>query len=241
MTFPNESLVWGNAAHDIIRNTKITYPVVYMGNYELDHEENAGSHLAVDIKMPVGTPIHAIANGKIVKVSMQSDGFGHHVVIKHTNVPDPDTGNMTTLYSCYVHMSDVDVSEGQNVLKGEVIGKSGNTGTSTTPHLHFQIDRDSAPWHPYWPFSWSESQAAGLSFFEAVNAGLGKSNAVQYTINPMKYVAKYIGSNAISSNSAGGIDNPPDNSDNSSDTEDQEDAESRKTRKLTREALQLKW
>ena len=81
-------------------------------------------------------------------------------------MPDPDIeGRMTTLYSAYNHMDRIDVLEGQNVIKGQIIGTSGNTGTSTTPHLHFQIDRESAPWHPYWPFSWSESQTAGLSFF----------------------------------------------------------------------------
>jgi hypothetical protein len=224
MAFPNESLVWGNAAHDVIRNTKITYPVVYLGNYELDHKEYSGSHPAVDIKMPVGTPVHAIANGKVVKTSTQSDGFGHHIVIQHPNAPDPN-GGTTTLYSCYVHMDQVNVAEGQNVLKGDVIGTSGNTGTSTTPHLHFQIDRDSAPWHPYWPFSWSESQAAGLSFFEAVNAGLGMNNAKMYTINPMNYVTKYLGAYSVASNSPGGLDNTADNTDNSSDNQNTENTD----------------
>ena len=202
MQFPNESLIWGNSEHDLIRNTKITYPVVYLGNYKLDHVEGSGSHLAVDIKMPVGTPIKSIANGVVVKVSMTSTGFGHHVVIMHRNVPDPDNPRATTtLYSGFNHMDKITVSEGQKVTKGQLIGTSGNTGTSTTPHLHFQIDRESAPWHPYWPFSWSESQAAGLSFFEAVNAGLGLTNAKAHTINPMKYVAEhlnYSGSNVSS-------------------------------------------
>lgn len=221
MAFPNDNLIWGNIDHDIIRNTKITYPVVYMGNYQLDHKEYSGSHPAIDIKMPVGTPLHAIANGKVVKISMQSTGFGHHIVIQHPNAPDPD-GGTTTLYSCYVHMDKIDVAEGQNVLKGDVIGTSGNTGTSTTPHLHFQIDRDSAPWHPYWPFSWSESQAAGLSFFEAVNAGLGEKNAITHTINPINYVTKYLGAYSLASTDSGGIDNTPDISDNSTDNQDTE-------------------
>lgn len=224
MAFPNESLIWGNSAHDVIRNTKITYPVVYLGNYQLDHQEYSGSHPAVDIKMPVGTPVHAIANGKVVKTSTQSDGFGHHIVIQHPNAPDPN-GGTTTIYSCYVHMDQVNVTEGQNVLKGDKIGTSGNTGTSTTPHLHFQIDRESAPWHPYWPFSWSESQAAGMSFFEAVNAGLGISNAKQHTINPMNYVTKYLGAYSVASNTPGGIDNTPDNTDNSSDNQNTENTD----------------
>ncbi len=219
MQFPNSNLQWGNSAHDGIRNTKITYPVVYLGNYQLDHRESAGSHLAVDIKMPVGTPIKAIANGRVTKTSMQESGFGHHVVIEHRNVPDVnDSSNKVTLHSAFNHMDQIYVSEGQAVTKGEVIGTSGNSGTSTTPHLHFQIDRDSAPWHPYWAFSWSDSQAAGMSFFEAVNAGLGMNNARQNTINPMLYVSKYLdytgsnvssGTNDYSDNSSGIPDNNP--------------------------------
>ncbi|MFC1729794.1 S-layer homology domain-containing protein [candidate division KSB1 bacterium] len=198
MQFPDDKLIWNDSSQDDIRNVKITYAVVYLGNYKYDHKENAGSHLGIDMKLPVGTPIHAIANGKVTKISTQSSGFGHHVVIKHPNVPDPEKpGLKTTLYSAYNHMDRVDVKEGQNVLKGQIIGTSGNTGTSTTPHLHFQIDRDSAPWHPYWPFSWQESQDAGLSFFEAVNGGLGINNAKNNTVHPMDFITKNINHSTV--------------------------------------------
>ncbi|MBN1258960.1 S-layer homology domain-containing protein [Candidatus Peregrinibacteria bacterium] len=215
MQFPNDQLIWGNAEHDVIRNMKITYSVVYMGNYELDHQENSGSHLGVDIKIPQGTPVHAVANGKVVKTSTQSSGFGHHICIEHFDVPDPENpGSLTNLYSCYVHLDEVKVSEGQNVLKGEAIGTSGNTGTSTTPHLHFQMDRESAPWHPYWPFTTAESQAAGYSFFEAVNHGLGMDNARANTVNPIKYVTTYLGAYSVATSNPGGTDNPAGNGDN---------------------------
>ncbi len=206
MQFPDDQLVWGDTSQDSIRNVKIIYSVVYLGNYKYDHTEDVGSHLAVDIKLPIGTPLHAIANGKVIKTSTQGTGFGHHVVIKHPNVPDPDNpGKLTTLYSGYNHMDRVDVQEGQNILKGQIVGTSGNTGTSTTPHLHFQLDKDSAPWHPYWPFSWKEAQEAGLSFFEAVNAGLGLSKGRIHTASPMKFVAENIShSSVVSTNN----DNP---------------------------------
>ena len=77
--------------------------------------------------------------------------------------------------------------------EGDIIGKCGNTGNvsgSTGEHLHFQIDRQEAPFHPYWPFSFAEAQAAGLGFFEAVNKGLGRENARKYTINPLVYLDK---------------------------------------------------
>ncbi|MBU0706111.1 S-layer homology domain-containing protein [Patescibacteria group bacterium] len=222
MQFPDTNLQWGNSSHDKIRNAKITYPVVYLGNYQLDHQEYSGSHPAVDIKMPIGTPIKSIANGRVVKVSMQNSGFGHHVVIEHRNVPDiSDPNKKVTIYSAYNHMDEIHVSEGQTVGKGQLIGTSGDTGTATTPHLHFQIDRDTAPWHPYWPFTSAESQTAGLSFFEAVNAGLGLSNAKQYTINPMLYVSKYL--NYSGSNVDSGADDFADDNNGVSGNDSQQD------------------
>ena len=171
------------------RNTYITYPVPYLGNYQLDGTEGTGSHLAVDIKIPSGTPIQAIAAGTVVKTGYQSDGFGHHVVIGHKNVPDPETNQRTTLYSSYSHLSKISVRNGQTVKKGEIIGKSGKSGMSTAPHLHFQIDRSSAPFYPYWPFTWKEVQSAGYSsYFEAVQKGLGIEKAKQHTVHPMHYI-----------------------------------------------------
>lgn len=217
---PADSLNLSSTKDQAIRNAQLTYAVVYLGSYDMNHVENAGSHLAVDIRMPEGTPVKSIANGKVVKVSMTEDGFGHHVVIEHPNVPDPDNSNQkTTLYSTYNHMSDVDVKEGQIVKKGQTIGKSGETGTATTPHLHFQIDRASAPWHPYWPFTWSESQEAGLSFFEAVNAGLGLENAKQNTINPMPYVQKHT-SETVASESEGDTNQGSEDQNNEIDEND---------------------
>ncbi|MFH1012134.1 MAG: S-layer homology domain-containing protein [Candidatus Peregrinibacteria bacterium] len=210
LAIPTESLVWRNPAQDYIYNAKLTYPVVYLGTYQNDHIEGRGSHLAVDIKMPKGTPVKAIANGKVVKMTMEESGFGHHIVIKHVQVPDPENpGRFTTLYSGYNHLGDVRVVEGQNVLKGEQIGTSGNTGTSTTPHLHLQIDKDTAPWHPYWPFTWQESQDAGLSFFEAVNAGLGLSKARANTVNPMLFINQNLNYSMVASSDPTDVTPPP--------------------------------
>lgn len=188
----------GDSSDNSIRNAQTTYSVVYMGNYKFDHIENAGSHPAVDIKVPEGTPVYAMANGTVIKASTQSDGFGHHIVIQHNNFPTlTDKNAKETIYSSYSHLSSLVISDRTVVKKGQLIGYTGMTGTATTPHLHFQVDNDDASWHPFWPFTWQDVRDAGLDFFSAINAGLGKNSALATTINPMKYVQKYIGGNAL--------------------------------------------
>ncbi len=187
------SLNWSNQRDKMIRNAQVTFSVPYMGNYKLDGREFVGSHLAVDIKIPINTPVFAIGNGVVTKVSPQSSGFGQHIVVRHDDFPSVNNPNVKeTYYSSYSHLSNIHVSEGDIVTKGQKIGLSGQSGTATTPHLHFQIDNSKAPWHPYWPFTYSEANAAGLSFFEAINTGLGQDKAIETTINPMLYVQKYL-------------------------------------------------
>ncbi|MFH0776207.1 MAG: S-layer homology domain-containing protein [Patescibacteria group bacterium] len=170
----------------------ITYAVPYMGSYKQGSREYEGSHLAIDIKTPAGTPVHAVANGKVVKVAQSSSGFGMHIVIQHPDVPDLNSNETTTLYSAYAHLSKTIVTTGQIVKRGDIIGESGSSGTSTTPHLHFQIDRDTAPWHPWWPFTSADTTAAGVSFFDGVSAGIGQAEAIKNTINPMLWVQRYL-------------------------------------------------
>lgn len=170
---------------DIV-NTKITYPIVYMGKYKFDHKENTGSHLAVDIKLAPKTPVIAIANGIVVKSESLSYGYGQHIVVRHDEVPE-----YGTLYSSYSHLSARAVKVGDTVNKGEIIGKVGDSGNATTAHIHFQIDKKSAPFHPYWPFSTKDAKANGYTFFSAVNAGFGKENALKHTIHPFQFIHKY--------------------------------------------------
>lgn len=192
-----DSLDFSSESDKKVRNSKITYSVPYLGTYNLDGHENEGSHPAVDIKLPVGTPILAIGNGVVIKAEDQPWGFGKHVVVMHKDFPSVSGSGTETYYSSYSHMSSYSVTPGTVVAKGQVIGASGNSGTATTPHLHFQIDNSSAPWHPYWPFTGSEATAAGLDFFSAVNAGLGRSEAAAKTVHPMAYVQKFAGSSLV--------------------------------------------
>ncbi len=173
------------------------YSVGYMGSYSTGGERD-GSHPAVDIRVPVGTPVRSMANGVVMEVK-SSGGFGKVVVIKHPNVPDPSNPrNTTTLYSSYAHLSSAYVKKGTVVQKGEQIALSGKTGFASGPHLHFQIDREEAPWHPYWPFTDSEAYKAGLSVTQAINSGFHRERGYAYTVHPMLYVQANYQSNTSS-------------------------------------------
>ena len=170
-------------------------PTIYMvdqlATYSTGRGE--GSHPGVDISIPDGTPIVSIANGIVYRAGNDVGGYGNFVVVKHPRVPDPEqSSKTTTLYSVYAHLESVLVEDGDLVTKGQQIGASGHTGFATGPHLHFQIDRDEAPWHPYWPFTGSEARQAGLSMSKAVDAGLNRANGLLYTVHPMLYVQGHL-------------------------------------------------
>lgn len=176
---------------------RLVYSVGYLGSYTTGYEGD-GSHPAVDIRVPEGTPVRGIMNGIVQTAKDDSDGFGKYVVIRHPNVPDPsDPSKTTTLYSSYAHLSSVEVSEGQIVRIGERIGLSGMTGDATGPHLHFQVDGASAPFHPYWPFTSAEARAAGKSTFTAVNSGFDQDRAKQYTVSPLAYIQGHLADSAL--------------------------------------------
>jgi len=85
-------------------------------------------HNGVDIKAKVGTWIGAAADGVVIYAGW-INGYGKSIKIKHEN-------GYVTLYA---HLSEIYVKNGQKVKAGKLIGKSGNTGLSTGPHLHFSI------------------------------------------------------------------------------------------------------
>lgn len=97
-------------------------------------------HDGIDIAAPRGTPIVAAADGTVILAGWYG-GYGNAVVISHG-------GNITTLYG---HMSQILVSNGQRVSKGDRIGLVGTTGTSTGNHLHFGVRKSGDPINP-WPY-----------------------------------------------------------------------------------------
>lgn len=183
-----EHLFMSLPAYKVASIHDLVYSVGHMGSYD-EGTDGTGSHPGVDIRTPVGTPVVAIANGIVTDVRDDPEGFGQFIVIRHPHVPDPLHPKTTTvLHSVYAHLSAQLVIEGQVVQKGEEIGLSGQTGFATGPHLHFQLDLNEAPWHPYWPFTSAEARSAGLTLSAAVNQGLNKQLLEEYMTHPMRYV-----------------------------------------------------
>ena len=97
------------------------------------------------IKLPLGTEILAIEDGEVTFAGQQS-GYGNCIEIKHIV-------NGETIYSFYAHLSQINVSEGESVSQGQVIGLEGGAatdpghGTSTGHHLHFEIRTASGSGH----------------------------------------------------------------------------------------------
>lgn len=95
-------------------------------------------HTGLDIANIVGTDIIPLYEGTVTYAGEVSWGFGKHIIIDHGD-------NVSTIYA---HLSRIFVYKGQKINSGQVIGKMGNTGWSTGPHLHFQINIYSIPINP---------------------------------------------------------------------------------------------
>lgn len=85
----------------------------------------------VDLASPIGTPILAAADGEVIisRFGGWNGGYGNYIVIRHPN------GTQTL----YAHASKINVSAGESVKQGDVIGAVGISGKSTGPHVHFEI------------------------------------------------------------------------------------------------------
>lgn len=88
------------------------------------------SHQGVDFTVPEGSRVFATADGKVTEVKNKTTTSGKYVVIKH------GSSGYTTQYN---HLSRINVKVGQNVKRGDIIGLTGNTGLSLTPHLHYEV------------------------------------------------------------------------------------------------------
>ena len=90
-------------------------------------------HGAIDYAVSSGTPVYAAADGVVLSVGNLTYSYGTHVIIQHAN-------GLQTIYG-HGTAGSVSVSPGQIVSQGQVIMKSGSTGNSSGPHLHFEVRR----------------------------------------------------------------------------------------------------
>jgi murein DD-endopeptidase MepM/ murein hydrolase activator NlpD len=88
-------------------------------------------HNGMDIGCVIGTPIRAAAEGKVIFAGWK-EGYGNLVVIEHAN----------EIITVYAHLDTIGTIQGAQVAQGEEIAKSGDTGTVTGPHLHFEIRKN---------------------------------------------------------------------------------------------------
>ncbi len=104
-------------------------------------------HKGIDMKAKRNTPVYATADGMVEWAAYHKrSGFGRLVLLVH----------LYGFTSYYGHLKKIVVKPGQFVAKGELIGYSGNSGTSNGPHLHYEVRFIQRPLNPYWFIKWTQ-------------------------------------------------------------------------------------
>ncbi|MFB7333861.1 transglycosylase family protein [Streptomyces adustus] len=114
-----------SGAHDLVAPVHAALGTAY--HAEGSHWSK-GYHTGVDFPVPTGTSVKAVAPGRVVDAGW-GGSFGYQVVIRHAD----------GRYTQYAHLSAISVKAGQSVGGGQRIGRSGATGNTTGPHLHFEV------------------------------------------------------------------------------------------------------
>ncbi len=95
-------------------------------------------HYGMDFTAPTGTEIYSTGDGKVIEVKKSRRGYGNKIVVDHGF-------GYRTLYG---HLSRFNVKRGKKVKRGDVIGYVGNSGLSTAPHLHYEVQQNSKKVNP---------------------------------------------------------------------------------------------
>ncbi len=121
-------------------------------------------HYGMDFTAPVGTEIYATGDGVVKEIDNAHSGYGRVIVIDHGF-------GYETLYG---HMSEFNVKEGQTVKRGSVIGYVGNSGTSTGPHVHYEVHKNGKPVNPQY-FYFKDLSPEEFDRMIALSANMGQS------------------------------------------------------------------
>lgn len=92
----------------------------------------------INIALPYGSPVHAIASGRVVYVGNELKGYGNLLLIAHAD----------NWVSAYAHNAEILVRRGDMVLQGDVVARSGSSGNVAEPQLHFELRRGSRAVNP---------------------------------------------------------------------------------------------
>ena len=103
-------------------------------------------HHGTDIRVKIGDPVRAVFDGVVRMAKYNRHGYGNYVVVRHAN-------GLETLYG---HLNERSVQVGDEVRAGQTIGKAGNTGRSSGPHLHFEVRYAGLDINPEQIFDWKE-------------------------------------------------------------------------------------
>lgn len=111
---------------------KLLHPTAGKGTITSDYRNPRINHFGIDVGASIGTPIIAIGDGEIVySGNRDAKGYGKEIVLKTKN----------GLFARYAHLNAINVKSGDKVKAGQIIGQVGNSGYSTGPHLHFEINK----------------------------------------------------------------------------------------------------
>lgn len=149
---------------------KLFYSTRFFAKYDLDAAEFTGIHPGIDLKLALGTPLGAIAAGRVHAVTQNKD-LGTFVVIEH------HTTDGGTYYSIYGHLGSTAVTKGQNVVLGQQIGAVGLTGNTSGPHVHLQVDTGSPGEVSHTPYLPEHMPT--------------RTEASQFVVDPIWFISRY--------------------------------------------------
>ncbi len=129
-----------DSAGNVIKRTPVQTVATQQTTQENNkpvEKEHIQFHKGMDIAVAYGTDVRAAAAGTVIFAG-QKGGYGHCVIISHGN-------GLATLYA---HLSEILVETNDNLKVNQVIARSGNSGRSTGPHLHYEVHKNNTPVNP---------------------------------------------------------------------------------------------
>lgn len=121
-------------------------------------------HYGMDFTSPVGTDVYVTGDGVVKEVTTEHSGYGKMITVDH------GFGYVTV----YAHLSNFKVKPGQKVKRGEIIGNVGNSGTSTAPHLHYEVHKNGDPVNPQY-FYYMDLTPQEYETMIAISSNMGQS------------------------------------------------------------------